>query len=302
MKAYRVIGGIITTVVLLIVGGWLLLRGQQLDVLQPAGEVAVKERNLLVIAVALMMIVVVPVFVMLGLFAFRYRAGNKAEYKPEWSENKKLEILWWGIPALVIGSLAVMTWFTSHSLDPYKPLVSNKSTIEVQVVALQWKWLFIYPELGVASLNQLPMPVGHPVHFTLTSDAPMNAFWIPALGSQIYTMNGMSSQLNLIADKTGDFQGKTTNISGEGYASMTFVTKVRSEAEFQQWVTSARHSMDMMDESAYKTLATPGTEGEKSYMLMDKNLYQKIVDTYMMPSADVDHSSTGMDHHSMEGM
>lgn len=303
MKKYRVMFGVAATIIILSLLGYLLARTGHYDILQPMGDIAKQQRNLLYFALLLCAVVVVPVFIMLGSFAWKFREGNKkAHYKPEWSENKLLEVVWWGIPIVIISILAVVAWSTSHSLDPYRPIASNKKAIEVQVVALQWKWLFIYPELGVATLNQLPVPVGTPVHFTLTADAPMSAFWVPALGSQIYTMNGMSSQLYLIADHAGDFPGYTTNINGEGYADMKFMVHAQPDAAFNSWVERARGSSQMMDAAAYETLAKPGviTE-EREYMLMDDNLYSKVLEKYMAPKdQQMDHSSSTMPV--MEGM
>ena len=298
MKKYRAVFGVASVSIILLLLGYLLVRGVHFDVLMPMGAVAKEQRNLLYFALLLCAVVVVPVFMLLISFAWKYRESNKkAKYKPEWSENKLLEIVWWGIPIVIIGILATVTWFTSHSLDPYRPLVSDKRAIEVQVVALQWKWLFIYPELGVATLNQLPVPVGTPIHFTLTSDAPMSAFWVPTLGSQIYTMNGMSSQLNLIADHAGDFTGYSTNINGEGYADMKFSVHARSQVEFDAWVKQAAGSMEMLDWQTYQTLAKQEivTE-ERQYMLMDTGLYNKIINKYMdMPTGGSAHAMPAME-------
>lgn len=298
MKKYRVIIAVALWAVALTLVGWMLFRGVDFAVLNPAGDVGVKQRDLLVFTVILSALVVVPVFSLLAVFAWRYRASNKAKYSPNWHHSLKLEALWWGIPILIIGVLSVITWQTSHSLDPYRPLASTKKPVEVQVVALQWKWLFIYPELGVASMNHLPVPVDVPVHFTLTADAPMSAFWIPALGSQIYTMNGMSSQLNLIANKSGNYEGYSTNINGAGYADMKFTVKATPQTQFEAWVSSARSSPDMMDEATYQELVKPGKASETSYMLMDTRLYDTIVEKYMGSHAP----SERHEMHTMEGM
>jgi len=258
-----------------------LVNGKSIPVLQPTGEVATHQLNLLMFALFLSSLVVVPVFTMLIFFSIRYRAGNKkAVYRPEWAENKWLEGLWWGIPILIIGILGVITYQTSHSLDPYKPLAGGKA-LEVQVVALRWKWLFIYPEQQVATLNHLPIPVNKPVHFTMTSDAPMNAFWIPSLGSQVYAMSGMASQLNLKAAKVGEYTGYTTNINGEGYAKMTFKTTVMNQPEFEQWAEAAAKSPDSLTMGAYHTLAEPASDQtEKTYRLANKKLFEYITQKY----------------------
>lgn len=258
-----------------------LVNGKQIDVLQPTGEVAAHQQSILMFALFLSSLVVVPVFTLLVFFSIRYRAGNKkAKYQPDWGENKWLEGLWWGIPIVIIGILGVITIQTSHSLDPYKPLDGGKP-LEVQVVALRWKWLFIYPEQGVATLNQLPIPVDKPVHFTMTSDAPMNAFWIPALGSQVYAMTGMASQLNLKAAKTGQYMGYTTNINGEGYAKMTFKTKVMEQSEFLSWAETAGNSGNVLTMDAYHTLSEPKSDtAEKTYRLANKKLFEYVTQKY----------------------
>ena len=286
MKKYRTLIAIALWVIALSFLGWLLVRDSHFPVLSPAGVVGESQKDLMLFTVYLSLIVVVPVFTMLGLFAWKYREGANARYTPDVAGNNKVEALWWGIPILIIGLLSVVTWQTSHSLDPYRPLASENKAIEVQVVALQWKWLFIYPELGVASVNHLPVPVDVPVHFSLTANAPMSAFWVPALGSQIYAMNGMSSQLNLIANQTGKFDGYTTNINGAGYADMKFVVTATDARQFDAWVNEARGSKYMMDGTAYKQLAEPGSADPKSYMLMDKTLYQSIVGSHMSENDD----------------
>ncbi len=267
-----------------------LLNGKQIDVLNPSGEVASAQRSVLLFTVFLSALVVVPVFTLLILFSIKYRAGNtKARYRPEWGDNKWLEGLWWGIPIVIIGILGTITYQTSRSLDPYKPLAGGKA-LEVQVVALRWKWLFIYPEQKIATLNYVAAPVDRPIHFSLTADAPMSAFWIPALGSQIYAMNGMESQLNLKATRTGNFTGYTTNINGEGYAKMKFLAKISNEREFAVWVNKAGASKNVMNSAAYEKLTKPLSEhDERTYVLTDQELFTTILQKNMshgMPNSD----------------
>lgn len=293
---HRVVAGVALVAAALVALGWFLLKDAQIDVLNPTGAVAVQQRNLFVLTVVLSLVVVVPVFTLLGVFAWKYRADNKkARYKPEWAHSSLLEVIWWGIPIVIIVVLAVITWQTSHSLDPYKPIESKHEPIKVQVVALQWKWLFLYPDLGVATLNKLPVPKDVPVHFTLTADAPMSAFWIPSLGSMIYTMNGMSSQLNLVANKTGDYKGYNTNINGEGYSEMVFNTEVREQAEFDAWVAKTKQSPEALTLEVYEELAKPGSDKRTvDYVLVQPDLYQTIVDKYMKSVHDTgsaDHGS-----------
>lgn len=199
---------------------------------------------------------------------------------PEWGENKYLEGLWWGIPIVIIGILGVTIVQTSHSLDPYKQL-SGGAPLEVQVVALQWKWLFIYPEQKVATLNYLPIPVNRPVRFTMTADAPMSAFWIPALGSQVYAMSGMQSQLNLKATKIGNYTGYTTNINGEGYAKMNFETKVTDQTAFDAWVSQAANETRIMNMNEYEALTKPESiTQERTYKLANTALFDSISQEY----------------------
>lgn len=270
---------------------WALLRGVTIDVLAPSGKIAAEQLKLLYFTLSLSVLVIVPVFTMLGVFAYKYREGRDEEYRPEFDNSAKLETLWWGIPILIIGVLGVTTWYTSHTLDPYNDIASDKAPVEVQVVALQWKWLFIYPEYDIATINELPMPVDRPVHFNLAADAPMSAFWIPKLGSQMYSMNGMNSELNLIADKVGKYDGYNTNINGEGYADMTFVADVMSEKDFDTWSrTAGSKAMKNdyhLDESSYTELAKPSTISEpRTYHLMKKDLYDTIMMKYMHPESD----------------
>lgn len=259
---------------------WFLLDGAYIPMLRPSGEVAKAQSDLFVFATLLSLIVVIPVFTLLAYVLIKYRAGNtKARYSPDWSENRYLEGLWWGIPIVIIGVLGVVIYQTSHSLDPYKAR-SGGDPLEIQVVALRWKWLFIYPEQNVATLNYMPMPVDRPVKFALTGDAPMSSFWVPALGSQIYVMNGMESQLNLKADELGDYTGYTTNINGEGYAKMKFEARVLSDSGFSSWVQDASVSRDRMNMDTYHALARPKSEtDERTYRLSEPGLFGAIMDT-----------------------
>jgi cytochrome o ubiquinol oxidase subunit II len=260
---------------------WFLTAGKQIDVLQPSGEVAAAQRDLLVFATALSLVVVLPVFALLVYFAIKYRAGNtRANYMPEWGENRLLEGLWWGIPIVIIGILGSVIVQTSHSLDPYKQIAGGEP-LEIQVVALRWKWLFIYPEQQVATLNHVQVPLNRPIKFSMTADAPMSGFWIPALGSQVYAMNGMESQLNLKATKLGEYTGYTTNINGEGYAKMTFLTTVVSDSDFSAWAETAKQSDDPMNQREYELLATPeSVTDQRTYRLANAKLFDSIVEKY----------------------
>lgn len=278
--------GIIAT---LVGGFYWLLKDVQFDLLQPGGHIARRERDLLLFALSLCAVVVIPVFMMLFFFSWRYRDTNKSRkkviYKPEWADNTWLEVVWWGIPVLIIAILATVTWITTKELDPYRkldPAVSSAEPVEVQVIALEWKWLFIYPEQGVASAGRLMIPEKTPINFTITSDAPMNSFWIPNLGGQIYAMSAMSTKLSLIADKPGDYRGYSANISGEGFAGMKFIARAVSDAEFTDWVEKTKQQ-PALDVASYEKLAKPAVlDRPLYYSLGDAKLYDKMVDKYMM--------------------
>ena len=291
MKRYLPIYLIVCTVVVLGVLGYLLVSPAHFDVLSPAGAIGKQQQQLLLFASILSLCVVLPVFTMLGVFAWKYREGAGAKHTPEWGENNALEALWWGIPIVIIIVLGVVTWRTTHALDPYRPIMSDRKTLEVQVVALQWKWLFLYPDLGVATVNKLIIPEQTPVHFTLTADAPMSAFWVPALGTQIYAMNGMSSQLHLIADRTGQFEGYTTNINGKGYADMKFTVYAQPQQKFDDWLAGMEKNPEVMNEATYAKLAKPGTAEQREYVLRNTTLYDTIVNKYMP-----DHAMGSEDH------
>lgn len=254
-------------------------------VLQPAGLVGQKEKSLIVFATLLCLIVVIPVFAMTFYIAWKYRSSNKsATYQPNWDHSLKIESVWWGIPLVIITVLAVAAWNSSHELDPFKQLDSGKAPLAVQVVALDWKWLFIYPEQKISTVNYLEIPTGTPINFQVTSDAPMNSFWIPQLGGQIYAMSGMSTQLHLIADKPGDFYGRSANISGRGFAGMQFLTKAVPQYDFDSWTAQVQKSNQKMTFENYSKLAMDSENNPPAYYSSTAdNLYGSIIMKYMMP-------------------
>lgn len=279
------------------VAGGLFLRTLHVPVFMPSGEIADQQRDLIIFTLILAAIVVIPVFVLLVVFAVRYRESNSAaDYQPEMRDNKKLEVIWWGIPIAIIVVLSIVTYITSHSLDPYRAIKSDKPALEVKVIALQWKWLFIYPEQKIASVNDLTIPADRPVHFTLSADAPMSAFWVPDLGSQIYSMNAMSSQLNLIANETGTYKGYNTNINGEGYAKMVFDVHSVREADFDTWAVNIHDTNPGLNEFEYEKLATPAVASSPQYFRLDDNaIYEKTIMKYMHGSGDTAHGSSADD-------
>ncbi|HVQ44824.1 MAG TPA: ubiquinol oxidase subunit II [Candidatus Saccharimonadia bacterium] len=256
-------------------------------VLNPKGTIAADERQLIVTATMLMLLIVVPVLVLTFVIAWRYRAGNtKATYAPDWDRSRKLETIWWLIPSALIVGLSVITWQSSHALDPSKPLASSVQPLKIQVVALQWKWLFIYPKQNIASVNFVELPVGTPVEFEITSDAPMNSFWIPQLGGQIYAMSGMSTHLHLRADAAGDYTGSSANLSGRGFAGMHFVARAEAPADFDNWVRSVKHSAPPLTFTSYEALARPSeNQAPSPYSATPAGLYDEVVMQYMMPNA-----------------
>lgn len=265
----------------------LIARGGNFAILNPQGPIALQERNLMLIATLLSIIVIVPVFAMLFFFSIKYREGNhKATYTPNWGNNTKLEIIWWTIPCVIIAILAVITWKSSHTLDPYRPLSSAKKPLTIQVVALDWKWLFIYPTEHIATVNMIELPVATPIVFDITSDAPMNSFWIPQLSGQIYAMPGMSTQLHLLATNPGEFTGVSANISGKGFAGMTFTVKAVSQQAFDQWVKTVQKSPRQLTQDEYNILAKPSENNPVTFFRApDNTLYTDILMKYLKPTS-----------------
>lgn len=282
-KKQKIILAFVLVATLIGLASW-YISAHNLPILEPKGPIAKQQKDLLVFATLLSLIVVVPVFAMTTYIALKYREGNKkSKYSPNWDGNNWLEAIWWGIPITLILILSVVTWRTSHSLDPFKPLQSTKEPMTIQVVALQWKWLFIYPEQNMATVNYLVMPEDRPIKFEITSDAPMNSFWIPALGGQIYAMSGMSTELNLQADDPGVYEGYSANISGKGFSDMKFLAKATTDAEFEAWLGTVKSSANFLDKNEYENLAKPGTMNEKHYYSVSHNLYDTVVMKYMQP-------------------
>jgi cytochrome o ubiquinol oxidase subunit 2 len=264
---------------------FLYLQRVNIPVLQPAGPIGQKERDLIILAVVLSLIVVIPVYFMLVTFAWRYRESNKkAKYEPEFDHSRLIEAAWWGVPIAIITGLAIATWHSSHELDPPKPLASSAEPVDIQVVALQWRWLFIYPEQKIASINLVQFPEKTPIKFHVTADAPMNSFWIPQLGSQIYAMSGMSTNVHLMADSVGSYQGSSANISGEGFAKMRFTANSLTRSNFDRWVSQVQQFPDSLDMDTYKQLAKPSRDNTVNhYALTQPDLYSIVVNKYLSP-------------------
>lgn len=277
--------GIILLIILLMQPLQVLIFQKDIAVLFPKGIIAFKERDLLFFIQILMLLVIVPVYILTFIFSWRYRADNKnAHYDPDLVDHRAAEFVWWSLPLVMVLIIGGITWVKTHELDPFKPLVSEKKTLKIQVVALQWKWLFIYPEEKIASVNFFQIPKDTPIHFDITADAPMNSFWIPHLGGQIYAMPGMKTELHLIADEEGEFRGSSANISGEGFAGMHFITKASTEDEYINWVKSVKRSANSLNFEEYQKLAAPSQDNPvEIYNLTDDKLFMEILMKFMKP-------------------
>jgi cytochrome o ubiquinol oxidase subunit II len=263
----------------------LLLQGCSGSLLAPIGPVGQAEKTILLNSVAIMLAIVVPVILATLAFAWWFRASNtRAVHLPDWEYSGRIELIVWSIPALVVFFLGGIAWIGSHDLDPARPLPSSHKPLEVQVVSLDWKWLFIYPDEGVASINQLVAPVGVPLHLRITSASVLNVFFVPRLGSEIYAMNGMTSQLNLQADEPGHFPGLGAHFSGDGFADMSFELHAVAPTEFTSWVERARAAGPALDETAYRELLRQ-TQNVKpyTYRAVQTGLFEAIANQKLPP-------------------
>lgn len=256
-----------------------------MGVLDPQGPVGIAQKSILIDSLAIMMAIVVPTIVAIFAFAWWYRASNgRARYLPDWAYSGRIELVVWSIPALVVMLLGGVAWIGSHDLDPAKPLASSKEPLQVQVVSLDWKWLFIYPNQGVAAVNTLTVPVGVPIQFSLTSASVMNAFFIPQLGSMIYTMNGMTNQLHLQADTIGVYPGLSSHFSGGGFADMNFKVHVVAAPEFSNWVDLTSKATESLNAARYSDLAKQSAKvAPATYRLEDARLFDRIVSQELPP-------------------
>jgi cytochrome o ubiquinol oxidase subunit II len=263
----------------------IVLTACQPAVLDPQGFIGHAEKMILIDSLAIMLAIVVPTIAATLAFAWWFRASNtRARYLPDWAYSGRIELIVWSIPLLVIMLLGGVAWIGSHDLDPAKPLTSNRPPLEVQVVSLDWKWLFIYPSQGVASVNQLVVPAGAPIHFSLTSASVMNAFFVPQLGSMIYTMNGMTTQLNLQADAPGTFLGLSSHYSGDGFSDMHFDVLAVPAEKFAAWIEATRTSGPTLDPGSYAALARQSVDTRPfTYRAADPGLFQQIVTQKLPP-------------------
>ncbi len=265
-----------------------LLAGCDMIVMKPHGDIAVQQAQLIVTSTLLMLLIIVPVIFLTLYFAFRYRQSNtEATYTPDWDHSTKLELVIWGAPLLIIIALGTITWISTHKLDPYRPLdridaqravPEGVKPLVVEVVSLDWKWLFIYPEQGIATVNELAAPVDRPIRFHMTSSTVMNTLYVPALAGMVYTMPGMQTQLNAVINKPGVYDGFSGNYSGAGFSKMRFKFHGLGEADFAKWVESNRQSGQALDRATYLKLEKP-SEGEpvRRFASVDKDLYHAIL-------------------------
>lgn len=258
----------------------MLLAACRENILQPEGPVAANERIIIWDSTAIMLAIIVPTIIAAFVMAWWFRASNtKARYLPEWAYSGRLELLVWSIPLLTILFIAGVVWISSHELDPARPLPSKAPPLEVQVVSFDWKWLFIYPQLGVASVNELVAPAGRPVHLAMTSASVMNALWIPRIAGMEAVMNGVVTNLNIQADRPGDYYGRSSQFSGDGFPDMHFTMHVVAPADFPAWVAAARGSGPVLDRAAYQALARQSRNVRPyTYRAVDPTLFQLLAE------------------------
>jgi cytochrome o ubiquinol oxidase subunit II len=283
LRQFRSMGGRAARAVIVAVP--IVLTACQPGVLDPRGVVGIAEKTILIDSLAIMLAIVVPTITATFAFAWWFRASNtRARYLPDFAYSGRLELIVWAIPLLVIILLGGVAWIGAHQLDPAEPLASDTPPLEVQGVSLDWKWLFIYPEQRVASVNQLVVPAGVPIHFSLTSASVMNAFFIPQLGSMIYTMNGMTTRLNLQADEPGTFRGLSSHYSGDGFADMHFEVRAVPADQFAGWVDATRTTGQPLDPAGYAELEKQSVGvAPFTYRDVEPGLFQQITTQKLPP-------------------
>ncbi|MDB5767259.1 MAG: cyoA [Collimonas fungivorans] len=262
--------------------------------MNPSGDIASQQGRLIVVSTILMLLIIVPVIALTIWFAWRYRKNNTAaRYEPDWDHSTQLELVIWGAPLLIIIALGLLTWISTHTLDPYRPLSrldanrpipADTKTLTVEVVALDWKWLFIYPEQGIATVNELAAPVDMPIRFKITSSAIMNSFFIPALAGQIYAMPGMQTSLNAVINRPGEYDGFSANYSGAGFSDMKFKFHGMTAENFENWVKTTKAASGKLDRADYLQLEKPSEkEPVRYYGAVDPSLYHAILNRCIEP-------------------
>ncbi len=262
------------------------MRGQNIAPFNPKGLIAADESRLILVTIAILFSVAIPAVLLLFFTAWRFRESNSgAVYVPEQRQNAAVVVLMWMIPTMFMLLLAFILWDATHRLVPQDPIASNTKPLHIQVIAQRWKWLFIYPDQNIATVNYVQFPVNTPVEFDLTADeAPMSAFWIPNLGGQLYAMTGMVNKLNLMADTPGAYPGSSPEINGSGFAGMQFTARASTNYEFNKWVQATQNSSSTLDQASYSKLLKPSEYNPpKFYASADRGLYGKVLMKYMPP-------------------
>ena len=273
----------------------LLTAGCSTVVLGPAGDMATRERDLIIVSTALMLLIILPVMAATLIFAWRYRATNTdATYDPDFHHSTQLEVLIWTAPLMIIIALGALTWISTHILDPYRRLsrigpgeivASDQRPLTVEVVALDWKWLFFYPDQGIATINELAAPLDVPINFKITSSTVMNTFFVPALAGQIYAMAGMETKLHAVANRSGVFDGFSGNYSGAGFSHMNFKFHALTQSDFDAWVAKAKAPGETLDQARFKDLEKPSeSEPVRYFPTVQPDLYNKILNLCADPS------------------
>nr|WP_240783690.1 ubiquinol oxidase subunit II [Stenotrophobium rhamnosiphilum] len=271
------------------------LAGCKSVVLSPSGDIAQQQGNLVIVSTVLMLLIIVPVMILTAWFAWRYRASNtEATYDPDWHHSTSVELGIWAAPLLIVIALGAVTWITTHTLDPFRPLARISATqtlakdvkpLQVQVVALDWKWLFIYPDYGIATVNELAAPIDTPINFQITSSTVMNSFYIPALAGQIYAMPAMETKLHAVINKIGNYEGFSANYSGAGFSGMKFRFHGMSKEEFEAWIQKNKDAGNKLDRPTYQALEKPSErEAVRRYAQIDPKLYDAILNLCVDPN------------------
>ena len=268
-----------------------------MNILDPQGPIGAADTAILIDSVAIMLAIVLPTIAAIFAFAFWFRASNtRARYLPNWEYSGRIELVVWSVPALTIILLGGVAWIGAHQLDPAKAVEGSAKPLTIQAVSLDWKWLFIYPDQRVATINTLTVPAGVPLRFELTSSSVMNVFFIPQFGSMIYTMNGMATQLNLRADRPGTFQGLSAHFSGDGFSDMHFDVHVVPSEQFSKWAQDASRAEKSLDELSYGEIAKPSMKSQPAvYRLADPQLFNSIVTQKLPPSPGAQAGVKGAD-------
>lgn len=267
----------------------LLLGGCSLVLLDPSGDVAHRQSDIMIVTTVITWLIIVPVMVAIGVVAWRYRASNgKAKYDPDWDHSPQLELVVWAVPLLIIISVGAVSWIGTHQTDPYRPLdriaagkpvPADVKPLEVDVISLRWKWLFLYPQYGIATVNEMAAPVDRPIRFKLTADTMMDSFFVPALVGQVYTMPGMQTMLHGVINKPGEYKGFSANFSGSGFTDMRFKFLGLDTQDFDAWVAKARAAGGDMNLATYNELREPSrAEPVHYYAKFDPDLYDRVLD------------------------